>query len=34
MDAGFEALRVSDGVWHIRDAMGVCVTLLAGSERF
>ena len=33
MDAGFEALRVSDGVWHIRDAMGVCVTLLAGSER-
>ena len=33
MNAGFEALRVTDGVWHIRDAMGVCVTLIAGLER-
>ena len=33
MNAGFEALRVSEGVWHIRDAMGVCVTLIAGSEK-
>ena len=33
MNAGFDAVRVTDGVWHIRDAMGVCVTLLAGSKK-
>lgn len=29
----FESNQVLPGVWHIRDAMGVCMTLLVGSER-
>ncbi len=33
MKPGFEALQVMSGVWHIRDAMGVCVTLLQGSRK-
>lgn len=33
MTKDFEALRADEGVWHIRDAMGVCVTLLVGREK-
>jgi len=29
---GFEVNRVSDGVFHIRDCMGVCMTLLVGGK--
>lgn len=32
MRPGFEMHRAAEGVYHIRDAMGVCVTLLAGSR--
>ena len=30
---GFEINRVLPGITHIRDCMGVCMTLLAGTER-
>ena len=30
---GFTARQALAGVWHIRDAMGVCMTLLDGGER-
>ena len=30
---GFHAQQILPGVWHIADCMGVCMTLLAGSER-
>ncbi len=30
---GFKAVQVLPGVWHIADCMGVCMTLLAGTER-
>ena len=29
---GFKAAQVLPGVWHITDCMGVCMTLLAGTE--
>lgn len=29
----FEAEQLLPGVWHCKDAMGVCMTLLVGSER-
>ena len=32
MNRGFAAVKAAEGVWHIRDAMGVCVTLLAGRN--
>lgn len=30
---GFKAVQVLPGVWHIADCMGVCMTLLAGTDR-
>lgn len=30
---GFPAAQVLPGVWHIADRMGVCMTLLAGTEQ-
>jgi len=30
---GFRALEVRSGVWHIADCMGVCITLLTGTDR-
>ena len=30
---GFNAAQVLPGVWHIADCMGVCMTLLTGTER-
>jgi len=30
---GFHAEQVMPGIWHIADCMGVCMTLLAGTER-
>ena len=30
---GFKAREVFPGIWHIEDAMGVCMTLLAGRNR-
>ncbi len=33
MNSFFEASGVLPGVWHIRDGMGVCVTLLAGTKK-
>ena len=29
---GFKAVQVLPGIWHAADCMGVCMTLLAGSE--